>query len=420
MTAPKPLDLESWCQERAERFWQHEQIEMATFPSPGYRDIALVEWTVRTLGNPELPESREVLGILAERHPAPAVATREPLYLDEIEARANAASAAPWTTGGDGLVWAPRLGDPVSGSTEMEDAEFIADARTTVPRLVAEVRALQTANERLQAMHREALERNAPLTGELRDLRARLESTIAPLVNPLDLDAIEAKWLQQCAVHDAGIPGSCPCPDSDHRPVIAGLVAEIQALRVKLAGPCGSCHPCMNYADETWRAAGRKPPHVITWEDTRTELRDRRTEDLNVRGVLSPNGGESVVPSHIWGESVVPAVQWLVDEVKLLRAKRDRRHLMGIIERLRAERDGLAAQLGEATIKAVVTGGPVVRVDDGCPNCPPGHDCERGNYATTRDSTVAEFRAGMAAQVRRDLAAEFGVALPDTTTEGAR
>ena len=32
----------------------------------------------------------------------------------------------PWETGGDGLVWARRMGDPVSGSTEPEDAAWIA------------------------------------------------------------------------------------------------------------------------------------------------------------------------------------------------------------------------------------------------------------------------------------------------------
>lgn len=65
------------------------------------------------------------------------------LDLDAIKARADAASAGPWTAERDGLVWAPRLGDPVSGSTEMEDAEFIAAARADVPALVAEVERLQ-------------------------------------------------------------------------------------------------------------------------------------------------------------------------------------------------------------------------------------------------------------------------------------
>jgi len=40
--------------------------------------------------------------------------------------RAKAASLGRWSTDHEGLVWAPRLGDPVSGSVEPEDAEHIA------------------------------------------------------------------------------------------------------------------------------------------------------------------------------------------------------------------------------------------------------------------------------------------------------
>lgn len=61
------------------------------------------------------------------------------LDLTAIKKRIEAASAGPWDAADDGLVWAPRLGDPVSGSTEMEDAAFIAAARQDVPMLVAEV-----------------------------------------------------------------------------------------------------------------------------------------------------------------------------------------------------------------------------------------------------------------------------------------
>jgi hypothetical protein len=64
------------------------------------------------------------------------------LDLSAIKARIEAASAGPWTAHPDGLVWAPRLGDPVSGSAELEDAEFIAAARLDVPALVAEVERL--------------------------------------------------------------------------------------------------------------------------------------------------------------------------------------------------------------------------------------------------------------------------------------
>jgi len=64
------------------------------------------------------------------------------LDLTAIKKRVEAASAGPWTAAQDGLVWAGRLGDPVSGSTDLEDAEFIAACRTDVPALVAEVERL--------------------------------------------------------------------------------------------------------------------------------------------------------------------------------------------------------------------------------------------------------------------------------------
>lgn len=48
------------------------------------------------------------------------------------------------------------------------------------------------------------------------------------------------------------------------------LHAELQH---KLTLPCGSCHPCMNWADETWRRADRKPPTVGRWEDKLAETR---------------------------------------------------------------------------------------------------------------------------------------------------
>jgi hypothetical protein len=52
--------------------------------------------------------------------------------------RAEAATEGPWTAHPDGLVWAERLGDPVSGSTEIEDAEHIASWHPSVVLLVAD------------------------------------------------------------------------------------------------------------------------------------------------------------------------------------------------------------------------------------------------------------------------------------------
>jgi hypothetical protein len=55
----------------------------------------------------------------------------------------------------------------------------------------------------------------------------------------------------------------------------AMLAAErerIAELEAKLAMPCGSCHACENWADETWRRAGRKPPHVHEWDGAKAAL----------------------------------------------------------------------------------------------------------------------------------------------------
>ncbi|MER5703501.1 hypothetical protein ABT023_16370 [Micromonospora sp. NPDC002296] len=106
-----------------------------------------------------------------------APTTSAPLALDAIRKLTDAATPGPWTAHPDGLVWSTLIGDPVSGSVLVADANFIAAARTAVPALLA-----------------------------------------------------------------------------------------------KLAQLCGSCHPCTNYADETWRAAGRTPPHVSQWDEAQAEL----------------------------------------------------------------------------------------------------------------------------------------------------
>jgi hypothetical protein len=52
---------------------------------------------------------------------------------------------------------------------------------------------------------------------------------------------------------------------------VAPLLTERDAALAKLKLPCGSCHPCLNWADETWRREGRKPPTVQAWEDALAE-----------------------------------------------------------------------------------------------------------------------------------------------------
>lgn len=53
----------------------------------------------------------------------------------------------------------------------------------------------------------------------------------------------------------------------------------------------------------------------------RGELGAVRADLLDIRGVLSPNGGPSRVPMPL-GASVAPAVEWLADEVERLRGER--------------------------------------------------------------------------------------------------
>lgn len=75
--------------------------------------------------------------------------------LDAIEARANAATEGPWAA--DRLEG--NLDSLYSRVAEVgmwleADAEFIAHARADVPALVAEVRRLRAAEERVRALHR--------------------------------------------------------------------------------------------------------------------------------------------------------------------------------------------------------------------------------------------------------------------------
>ncbi|TDB83420.1 hypothetical protein E1264_28495 [Actinomadura sp. KC216] len=54
--------------------------------------------------------------------------------------------------------------------------------------------------------------------------------------------------------------------------------AEVERLRAKLDQPCGMCHPCVNWADETWRQANRKPPHVHEWDELREQVKRVREQ----------------------------------------------------------------------------------------------------------------------------------------------
>lgn len=109
----------------------------------------------------------------------------EPLDLDAVEARANAATPGPWWGGGDrqsrnayGLVG--RTTDRGTGNaiavlsgTDMDrvaDAEFIAAAREDVPALIAEVRRLREAPTPYDVLH--WLDTEARLDAEELDMAA--------------------------------------------------------------------------------------------------------------------------------------------------------------------------------------------------------------------------------------------------------
>jgi hypothetical protein len=70
-------------------------------------------------------------------------------------------------------------------------------------------------------------------------------------------------------------------------PAVEWLANEADRLRAKLDQPCGSCHPCTNYRDETWRAADRKPPHVHEWDELRAEADRLREENARLRAEVS-------------------------------------------------------------------------------------------------------------------------------------
>lgn len=68
---PAP-DIWKWCADITEEFRTFERCELAAFAD---RDLAIVEWTVRCLGNPRgTTRPADVLAILIARHePVPSI-----------------------------------------------------------------------------------------------------------------------------------------------------------------------------------------------------------------------------------------------------------------------------------------------------------------------------------------------------------
>jgi hypothetical protein len=66
--------------------------------------------------------------------------------------------------------------------------------------------------------------------------------------------------------------------------------AEVERLHAKLDMPCGSCHPCTQWANQTWINAGERLPHVIDWQDMRGE-RDAALAKLDAVSELHRSWG---------------------------------------------------------------------------------------------------------------------------------
>ena len=132
------------------------------------------------------------------------------------------------------------------------------------------------------------------IQARLAEIQARAESaTIGPwrvMDRPAELNGrphvgVEAPHVERWnVVALTGHTGEHPMnvPDAEFiahaRDDVPFLLAEVARLRAQLDKPCGSCHPCQNYADETWRAAGRKPPHVYRWDETLATVTRLETE----------------------------------------------------------------------------------------------------------------------------------------------
>lgn len=55
------INLHAWADDAARNYREFERIEMAMYPSPEHRDVALVEWVLRVLARPENEGTGQVL-----------------------------------------------------------------------------------------------------------------------------------------------------------------------------------------------------------------------------------------------------------------------------------------------------------------------------------------------------------------------
>lgn len=111
-----------------------------------------------------------------------------------------------------------------------------------------------------------------------------------PCSPDLDLDAIQGKWLALCPVHDAGVAGTCACPEADHRPVMAQLLARVRQLehdRDRLAAWVGHW---TDLADTRMRQRDEARAELVTARrNGAADLIDRFETELRRMG-LDPDG----------------------------------------------------------------------------------------------------------------------------------
>lgn len=157
----------------------------------------------------------ELAAAVAEHGPFP-MPVGTPGSLNEILARADAATPGPWCTDAweiyqgteylPGLSW--WIGETCRGTSTPEqdraDATFVAAARTDVPELVAEV-------VRWRARTEEAEVGEAQLRGQVRGLRAHIA----------ELEALKPARFQDCQVCGAGYEYGQPCTQCQFKKLMA-------------------------------------------------------------------------------------------------------------------------------------------------------------------------------------------------------
>ncbi len=181
--------------------------------------------------------------------------------IDAIRTLMDAADRAPWTAHPDGLVWAERIGDPVSGSAEVENAVFIAEARNIMPGLLAKVDELTAALAKAVKERNDYADKSDILSADL-DERDRVEAELDDLHEQVAamkrvVEAARA-WRAQFT-KDPSTKG----------PRMAALMNAVDALNPSVCRACGKpgCHPetCPTVPVETPEHMELHPTGTLEW-----------------------------------------------------------------------------------------------------------------------------------------------------------